>query len=794
MALGGGIFTTQNKKLPGAYINFVSAQSANATISDRGVCAVPMALNWGPDSAVFTLTADDFISRSQKILGYDYGDDHNYPFRELFKNAQTVHVYRLNNDTTKAENEYARAKYGGIRGNDIKLVITSNVDNPLKFDVKTYVDNVEMDEQKGFSNTSELSSNDFVEFKAGVPLQLTAGMPLEGGDNGKGSKASNKYAEAKAAGDDGNNLAISVTEGVPMVVSEAIKATCKYGEAVQAGTAGNGLSIVIEQGDPYEQTPAVAASCKYGTAKQAGASGNNLQIVITEGVPLQTQAAVKATCKYADAKIAGADSNKYSVIVEGSSGAWTIKINDGSTDVFTHSSYAPASDIIQPSDLTNEYLDFKSVALTAETVQLAGGADAVTVPTYNVTINQNGTPVDNTTNVQNASQLPENDYVTYNTEQALSVETVQFSGGADAIMLNTYDVSTKQGDIAVDIQEGIKNKSELVDNAYVSFYKNVDLSVEAVQLTGGADLVTEPRYIVVTKLDGSAQDTQSNIASAVDLVDNQWVTFKKDVELELGEFPLSGGGENITVGSWQQAFNVFEGYSFNTLGVPTNDDSIKALAAEYTKRMRDNVGIKFQTVLFNYDADDKGVINLVNGLEENSEDPSLVYWVTGAQCGCRVYESLTNRNYDGELAPDVNRTQSQLESCIDNGQFVLHRVGDDVRVLTDINSKVTVTLEEGEDFKSNQTIRVLDQIGNDIAAIFNDQFLGKVPNDNAGRVSLWNEIVKHHQELLRLRAIEDFESDDVTISEGEDRKSVVVNDVITPVNALERLYMQVSVS
>ena len=37
MALGGGTFVTQNKELPGAYINFISAASANAALSERGM-------------------------------------------------------------------------------------------------------------------------------------------------------------------------------------------------------------------------------------------------------------------------------------------------------------------------------------------------------------------------------------------------------------------------------------------------------------------------------------------------------------------------------------------------------------------------------------------------------------------------------------------------------------------------------------------------------------------------------------------------------------------------------------
>ena len=43
--LGGGTFTSQNKKLPGAYINFASAQKASSTIGERGVAAMALELD-----------------------------------------------------------------------------------------------------------------------------------------------------------------------------------------------------------------------------------------------------------------------------------------------------------------------------------------------------------------------------------------------------------------------------------------------------------------------------------------------------------------------------------------------------------------------------------------------------------------------------------------------------------------------------------------------------------------------------------------------------------------------------
>ena len=64
--LGGGTFVTQNKVLPGAYINVISAASASASISDRGIAAMGLELDWGPDGEVFEVTNGDFQKESLK--------------------------------------------------------------------------------------------------------------------------------------------------------------------------------------------------------------------------------------------------------------------------------------------------------------------------------------------------------------------------------------------------------------------------------------------------------------------------------------------------------------------------------------------------------------------------------------------------------------------------------------------------------------------------------------------------------------------------------------------------------
>ena len=437
MALGGGAFLTQNKILPGAYINFISVANASATLSDRGVATIPLEMNWGAENEIITVELADFQKDSQKIFGYAYTADELKSMREIFLNAKKVHFFRLNSGGTKANNAYATAKYAGTRGNDIRIVIEANEDSEPEselYDVSTYLNTTLVDIQKAVSKADELKSNDYVDFKTEAELSLTASTPLTSGTNG----------------------------------------------------------------------------------------------------------------------------------------------------------------------------------------------------------------------------------------------TVE-------------------------------------DAAYQTYLDKI------------------------------------------------------------------------------------ESYSFNAMGCMSTNPTVAGLFSSFCKRMRDDVGKKFQVVLFRTLSDYEGVVSVKNGLNGDTENPALIPWVTGVIAGTAVNKSATNMDYDGEYSVDTSYTQSELETGILEGSFMLHSVDSNVVVLEDINTFVSVTDEKSRDFGSNQTIRVLDQIANDIAVLFAEKYIGKVPNDNAGRISLWNDIVKHHQQLQDIRAIQEFTSEDVTVQQGDTKKAVAVTDYVKPVNAMSQLYMTVYV-
>lgn len=251
-------------------------------------------------------------------------------------------------------------------------------------------------------------------------------------------------------------------------------------------------------------------------------------------------------------------------------------------------------------------------------------------------------------------------------------------------------------------------------------------------------------------------------------------------------------GEDGTV---SDAINALEPYEFNIVCAYT--DSAEDVSAYITavKAWRDEMGKKCQVVVYNQTTPNhEGVINVVSTVSGDSAPAhALVAWVAGAEAGCKINESCTNMLYDGEYTIVTDKTQSQLEDCIEAGQIAFHLVYGDVRLLEDINSLTDTTVDKGEDFKSNQTIRVIDQIANDIAKLFNTKYLGKIPNNASGRVSLWADIVAHHRELEALQAIDAFDSSLLTVEQGANKKSVVVNDVVTVVNAMAQLYMTVVV-
>lgn len=301
------------------------------------------------------------------------------------------------------------------------------------------------------------------------------------------------------------------------------------------------------------------------------------------------------------------------------------------------------------------------------------------------------------------------------------------------------------------------------------------------------------KWDVITMISDNVVDIQT-VTTTEELKANKFVTFKTSEALDTHNgLQLAGGtdGDAITGNEYQKFLDKIESYYINTLTTVSDNDTIKDLFVAFTKRMRDEVGSKFQTILYRKEADFEGIVSLENKVLNQEKETLGVLWLAGVLGSCEINKSITNKKYDGEYTFEFKENQTALAKGKLKGQLLFHLVNEEPRVLSDINTFVTWRKDKNEDFSKNQTIRVIDQVAVDIANLFNKRYLGLTPNDKAGRTDLWKDIVVHHENLQKIRAIEGFTDKDVVVEMGEKKDAVLITDTIVPINAMEKLYMNV---
>lgn len=378
--------------------------------------------------------------------------------------------------------------------------------------------------------------------------------------------------------------------------------------------------------------------------------------------------------------------------------------------------------------------------------------------------------------------------------EVMTVTAEEFTKNSTELFGYAYDAPEM-----LELREVFKHAQKaLIYNTAVGGTKAKDEKFEATRPgSRGNDI----KYVVEENLDDSSKiditiylgntvvdkQTVTTTKAVSEYVNNEYVTCTAAPTVTAGK-SLTGGADGTTdASSIQAALNAFESYTFNVLLCPSTDNA--ALFVEYTKRMRDQKGVKFQTVVPSItNADYEGVVQIPEA------QAGAIYWVAGALAGCEENKSCTNMTYDGEVTIPCAETQTELENYIESGVFAFHKVETEVRVLMDINSLVTYSENKNDLFSSNQVIRVCDGCAMDAARIFNTKYLGKVQNDASGRISFWSDIVSNRRERETMRAIEAYDSEALTVEQGKTKNSVVVNEVIVPISAMEKLYMTIVIN
>lgn len=309
----------------------------------------------------------------------------------------------------------------------------------------------------------------------------------------------------------------------------------------------------------------------------------------------------------------------------------------------------------------------------------------------------------------------------------------------------------------------------------------------------------ESSFDVITLFDGKQVDKQT-VKTIEELKANSYVVFSGTGALQTtAGTALSGGADGaITNGDYTAYLSAIELYDFNVMSIPTKDSSIKALAAAFIKRLREEEGKKVQVVLENYaSADYEGVISVKNGviLADGTVVASdkAVAFVAGATAGANINQSLTYSNYDGAVDVDVRYTSKEIIQALENGEIVFTTNKGRVVIEQDINTLKTFTEEKNKDFRKNRVLRVLDDIANSIKEIYDSNYIGKMSNNGDGRNLFKKDVIKYLETLQGINAVENVVPEDVEILAGTDKDSVLAGVSAQPVDAMEKLYMEVEV-
>lgn len=241
--------------------------------------------------------------------------------------------------------------------------------------------------------------------------------------------------------------------------------------------------------------------------------------------------------------------------------------------------------------------------------------------------------------------------------------------------------------------------------------------------------------------------------------------------------------------------------SFQTLCYPYDGgkDAVKSSIATWIKAMREDEGVKCQAVLTNHAGDSEGIINVVQGIVlsggVNLKPEEAVAWVAGASAGAGITTSNTGMKYDGAVDVSPRMTKSEQENAVKAGKFIFKvDNAQNVTAVYDINSLTTVSPEKGRMFTKNRVIRTIDNIANDITAIFESGYVGKVNNNDSGRTILKAALIDYFHTLQNMSAIQNFETGDVEIVAGTDSDAVAVTAAIQPVDSVEKIYITVDLS
>ena len=314
--------------------------------------------------------------------------------------------------------------------------------------------------------------------------------------------------------------------------------------------------------------------------------------------------------------------------------------------------------------------------------------------------------------------------------------------------------------------------------------------------------LTEPEssFQVDTLVSGNLVDSQ--VAATADaLVANDWVEFSGTGALTAnsGQALANGADGTVQAANYTPFLTALEAYDFDVVVYDGDDTTIMEAYQSFVERMVTEEGKWCQALVSGMtNPDSQYVINSISGAvlsDGTTLTPEQVtWWLGGAEAGAGYNESLTYAQYPGAVDVSPRLTNSQAVQAIQSGEIGLLVDDGTVKIEQDINSLVTYTEKVGKVFHKNRIIRLCSTIANDLKQQFSDNYIGQVNNNEEGRNMFKAAIVSYLLDLQAEQAIQNFDSEDITVEPGEDIDAILVTLSIYVVDAVEKIYVQVTVS
>ena len=265
-------------------------------------------------------------------------------------------------------------------------------------------------------------------------------------------------------------------------------------------------------------------------------------------------------------------------------------------------------------------------------------------------------------------------------------------------------------------------------------------------------------------------------------------------------YVIEEGEEGIV--DYTKALEFLETERFDYLAIPTIEtDGKTSEIANWVEVQREN-GKKCKAVLPNTKADNEGVINVTT--EEFISNDNIYTTeeycarIAGLIAGTPLTIACTYAPLN-ELTDCTRLKKRDMDTAIDNGEFIVFHDGEKVKVGRGVNSLTTTTDEKGNQFKKIKIVEAMDMIYDDIKQTAEDRYLGKFPNSYDNKCLLISAIGDYFEQLQLEGVISSYTIDIDSVAQkaflkslGEDVENMSENE-IRVANTQDKVFLAASV-